>query len=161
MGIFLILQCLPFSLACFFHPPLLTLSLSLYICSSFLSVLFLHSLFHFFLFASFFYPFLSCLVSFAFISWEEQLQINKLDMFLSSILSVFFGFLSCFVFQIPFIIFVFSYLKLSFLLSMKVLCSKRQLIKYQYRNNYNNHKRGNNNLMRKNQKRKNKKNKND
>ena len=118
----LVSQCLPLFCLCFFLTPLFTLSLSLlFLCFCFF-LFFLPSFFAFFL--SFFSAsFLFCLsflpCFFAFTSWKEQVQNIRLERFLSSILSVLFGFLSCFVFQIPFFLSLFSYLKLWFLFNIK------------------------------------------
>ena len=90
---------------------------------------------------------------------RSQLQKIKLERLLSSILSVFVGFLSCFVFQIPLSYLVSCNHKLCFVEHESFMLQKRQVIKHQHRH-YNNRKRGKRNLMKKNKKRKNNKNNN-
>ena len=96
--LFIFFVSLSFSLNLFWPPPFsvsLSLSLSCSCLSSFLSFFF--AFFLFLVFVSFHFSFF-----FAFVFWKEQHEHFKLQFICASIFSLFYGFLSCFSFQIPF-----------------------------------------------------------
>ena len=113
-----IFECLPlFLLSLSLASPLFNFSFSVSLYSSFLSFLLLVFLFCFLVFGLF----LSVSFFFAFVSWKEQHENIQLQSFPSSIFSLFFGFLSCFLFETLFLIFVFPDFKICFLFSINVL----------------------------------------
>ena len=129
-GIFcLFLVCLVLSLFAFFGLPLfqflfLCLSVALFFLPSFLSFFF--AFFLFLVFVSFF-PFLSSLLLF---HEKNNIKIFNCNYFFPEIFSLSFGFLSCFLFEIPF-----SYLcffpdfKLCFLFNINVFSFKKTKLK--------------------------------
>ena len=116
--ILFISQCLPFFLLGFFTFPF-SLSVSLYLVSCFF--LFFPCFLVDFLLPCFFVVF-SCLVSLCL--FHEK--IIHLKGFFSSIIFVFWGFLFCFVFQNPFLNFVFSIFQLCVLVNINVFIFQRR-----------------------------------
>ena len=116
-------ECLAlFLLSLFLPSPFFNFSFSVSLL--FLSLFFPSSLSFCFLFVPCFCLFLSFSLLFAFVSWKEEHQNTQLQSFSSSIFS-FFGFLSCFFFQILFsYLCFFPDLKLWFLFNINVLVSK-------------------------------------
>ena len=118
-----------------FLPPLtflaspfsVSLSLSLFFALVFLSSFL--SFFFGFLFVSCFCLFFHCSFFFAFVSSIEQHEHIKLQFLLFINMFFFFGCLSCFLFEISFLIFVFSRFELCFLFNIIVFGFKKPKLK--------------------------------
>ena len=111
----------------------LPLFLFLFLCLSLALVLFfLSSLSFFFLlsFGSFFLSLSNCSFFFAFVFWKEQHAIFKLQFIVSSIFSLFYGFLSCFSLSNPFFLsLLVSWYSVMFLLNINVFGFKKTQVK--------------------------------
>ena len=97
---FFIFECLPLFLLSFFWPPPFSIALYLSLSSSFLSFFLPVFFFVFFCFLAFvsLFPFLSSLLTF---HEKNNIKILNYKGFLHQVF-LFFGFLSCFLFKIPF-----------------------------------------------------------